>query len=91
LQPNETLAYLLEQLGGQPVRETLKLLASPKDEDQAKKFKDPVLGISSVLKDIDANKSKFFQRREELQKLMDLIDYIEQQTGQRPRGVNDIR
>jgi hypothetical protein len=91
LQPNETLAYLLEQLGGQPVRETLKLLASPKDEDQARKFKDPVLGISSVLKDIDANKSKFFQQREELQKLMDLIDYIEQQTGQRPRGVNEIR
>jgi hypothetical protein len=91
LQPNETLAYLLEQLGGQPVRETLKLLASPKDEDQAKKFKDPVLGISSVLKDIDANKSKFFQQREELQKLMDLIDYIEQQTGSRPRGVNEIR
>lgn len=91
LQPNETLAYLLEQLGGQPVRQTLNLLASPKDEDQAKKFKDPVLGISSVLKDIDPNKSKYFQQRDELQALMDLIDYIEQQSGSRPRGVKEIR
>lgn len=91
MQPNETLAYLLEQLGGQPTRQLMNLLASPKDEDQAKKFKDPVLGISSVLKDIDPNKSKFFQQRDELQALMDLMDYIEQQTGSRPRGVNDIR
>lgn len=91
IQPNETLAYILEQIGGQPARQTLNLLASPKDEDQSRKFKDPVLGISSILKEIDAGKADYFQQREELQRLMDLIDYIQQQTGQRPRGVNEIK
>lgn len=90
LQPNETLAYLLEQLGGQPVRQILNLLASPEGQDQVRKFKDPVLGISSLLKDIDVNKARFFQQQEELQRLMDLIDYIEQQTGQRPRTIQEI-
>lgn len=88
---NQTITYILEQLGGQPVRQTTKLLERPDSEDQARKFKDPVLGISSLLRDINPQQSEFFRQREELQTLMDLIDYIEQQTGSRPRGVNDIR
>lgn len=91
LEPNETLAYILEQIGGQPVRQTLKTLAAPEGEDQKRKFLDPVLGISSMLKDINPQQSQYFQRLEELQRLQDLMDYIEQQTGQRPRTINEIR
>lgn len=88
---NATIAYIIDQLGGQVARQPMKLLERPESEDQAKKFKDPVLGISSFLRPINPAQSQYFQQREELQRLMDLIDYIEQQTGARPRGVNEIR
>lgn len=91
IEPNMRLAYLIEQLGAQPVRTLANLLTAPESEDQAKKFSDPVFGINSLLKEFDVNRAEYFEQREQLQKLLDLIKFIEQQTGQEVRTVNEIR
>lgn len=85
------LAYLLEQLGGQVGRGVSGYLQRPEEEDQDAKFRTPSLGIRSLLKDFDAEASEYFERRDELQNLLDLINYIQQQEGVRPRSVNEIR
>lgn len=87
---DQTLAYVLEQLGGQPVRAVMNTFQSPDASDQERKFLAPGLGISSLFKEYDVNKAKYFQQREELQKLLDLINYIEQQTGQPVRTLAEI-
>lgn len=87
---DSTLAYILESLGGQPVRQTSNFFTRPTDADQDNKFRDPGLGISSIVKDYDAEKARYFQAQEELRKLQDLINFIEQQTGEKPRKINEI-
>jgi hypothetical protein len=87
---DSTAAYIAEQLGGQPVRAVSNFFTTPSDADQDKKFRDPGLGISSILKEYDADKAQYFQQVEELQKLQDLLKYIEQQTGNKPRTIAEI-
>jgi hypothetical protein len=83
-------AYALEQATGQVGRGLASYLQKPQDVDQDKKFRMPSLGISSILKDFDAEKSTEYEMREKLRQLQDYINYIEQQTGERPRSVNEI-
>lgn len=83
-------AYAIEQLGGQVGRGFSQYLQKDGSEDQDNKFRTPSLGISSVLKDYDVKKEQYFQKRRELQELQDELDYIEQQTGNRPRTVREI-
>lgn len=85
----EKTAYALEQAGGQIGRSAFKALG--KKEDQDTKFRKPPLGISGVLKEFNADKENYFQSLDQLKKLQDYINYIEQQTGVRPRTVNEIR
>lgn len=86
-----TLAYVLEQLTGQPGRALSGFLQQPESVDQDTKFRMPSLGINSLIKDFDVDRAKYFEAREDLQQLLDLIRYIEQQTGQPVRTVNEIR
>jgi hypothetical protein len=86
-----TLAYLLEQTTGQIGRGLSGYLQKPEEVDQDTKFRMPSLGISSLLKDFDANASEYFQQRSKLQDLLDLINYIEQQEGTRPRSIREIQ
>lgn len=85
-----TPAYALEQATGQIGRGAFKTLTPPDEVNQDTKFRMPTLGISGVLKDYDAEQGKFFEEFERLRALQDYIDYIEQQTGQRPRTMNEI-
>ncbi|MFK7695664.1 hypothetical protein ACI5FR_22885 [Paenibacillus sp. HJGM_3] len=85
-----TRAYVLESLGGQPVRQLSNFFMRAKDADQDSKFRDPGLGISSFLKPYDAEQARYFQALDELRKLQDLMNYIEQQTGERPRTLAEI-
>lgn len=84
-------AYGLEQATGQIGRGFSQYLQRPEQENQDIKFRMPSMGISSVVKDYDAERAKFFELLNTLKMLQDQMDYIEQQTGQRPRGVNEIR
>lgn len=85
-----TLAYILEQLTGQPGRALSGYLQRPESADQDTMFRMPSLGISSLIKDFDVDKAKYFEGRQDLQQLLDLIRFIEQQTGQEVRTVNEI-
>lgn len=84
-------AYALEQSTGQIGRGLSGFLTKPEEKDQDTKFRMPSFGISGVLKDFDANKATYFQLRNKLKELQDYINYIEQQTGERPQSVNDIK
>lgn len=83
-------AYALEQATGQIGRGLSGFLTKPESKDQDTKFRMPSFGISGVLKDFDANKANYFELRAKLKELQDYISYIEQQTGKRPRTVNEI-
>jgi hypothetical protein len=83
-------AYALEQLTGQIGRGLSSYLQKPDDEDLDKKFRTPTMGISSVIKDFDVDKAKYFEHLERLRKLQDLMSYIQQQTGNRPPTVNEL-
>ena len=85
-----TTAYVLQQLTGQIGRGLSGYLQTPESENQDVKFRTPSLGISSVLKDFDAERAQYYQQLDRLRRLQDLIDYIEQQTGQRPRTIAEI-
>lgn len=87
---DSTLAYVIEQLSGQMGRGLSGYLQKPEDADQDTKFRTPSMGISSILKDFDAEKAQYFQQVEELRKLQDLIKYIEQQSGQEVKTINEI-
>lgn len=83
-------AYALEQLTGQVGRGLSGYLQKPNQEDQDVKFRTPSLGISSLLKDYDAERARYFQLLNELKRLRDQLDYIEQQTGKRPPTVSEL-
>lgn len=84
-------AYTAEQLTGQIGRGLSGYLQAPESVDRDTQFRLPTLGISSFLKDFDAEESRKYELIDQLRKLQDYIDYIEQQTGTRPRSVNEIR
>lgn len=83
-------AYTLQQGTGQIGRGFTQYLQKPEDVDQDTKFRMPHMGISSVFKGFDAEQSKKYEKMDELKKLQDYLDYIEQQTGVRPRAVKQI-
>jgi hypothetical protein len=85
------LAYALEQTTGQVGRGLSSYLQKPEQQDLDTQFRMPALGISSLLKDFDVNQSKKFQKINDLKKLRDLMNLIEQQTGKRPRTLNEIQ
>lgn len=87
--PSKT-AYAAEQLTGQIGGGFSRFLQKPDDVDQEQKFTMPTFGISSMFKDFDIDKANEFQLRRKLYDLQDLINYIEQQTGEKPRSVNEI-
>jgi hypothetical protein len=84
------IAYAGENLTGQIGRGLSSYLQKPKDVDQDTKFRTPSLGISSVIKDFDVNKAKYFEQLEKLKKLQDLMNLIQQQTGQRPSTIREL-
>lgn len=88
---NPYLAYSLEQLGGQPARFASSTLKDDGSVDQATKFSDAALGISSPFKPYDANKDEYYNLLEELQKLQDYMKYVEQQTGRPVRTLAEIQ
>jgi hypothetical protein len=84
------LAYALEQLTGQPGRGLSGYLQQPNQKDQDTTFRTPSLGISSFLKPFDADKADYLQKLQELKDLQDMILYIQQQTGAKPRTIAQI-
>ncbi|MFA4854180.1 MAG: hypothetical protein WC616_02385 [Candidatus Omnitrophota bacterium] len=82
-------AYLAEQATGQIGRGFSQYLQ--KESDQDIKFRMPSMGISSLLKDYDVKKSRYFELLNELQALQDQMKYIEQQTGQKPKTIKELK
>lgn len=86
-----TKAYVLEQLTGQPGRALSGYLQPSASQDQDTKFRMPAMGISSMFKPYDAQQSEYFQQLEKLKSLQDLMSYIEQQSGNKPRTLQKIK
>jgi hypothetical protein len=86
-----TKAYVLESLAGPTGRALAGYLESPDKEDQDTKFRTPTMGIRNMVKEFDAEKSKYYQQLDKLHSLQDLMKYIEQQDGTKPRTVNEIK
>lgn len=84
-------AYAAEQLLGQIGRGFSQYLQKESNVDQDDKFRLPSMGITSVLKDYDPKMEAYYQALNELRKLQDQMSYIEQQTGSRPRTINEIK
>lgn len=84
-------AYALEQATGQVGRGMSSFLQKSENEDQDNKFRMPTMGISSFVKDFDVEKYNYYSSLDELKKLQDLIRYIEQQEGQKPRTLAEIK
>ncbi|KIL35874.1 hypothetical protein SD71_10815 [Cohnella kolymensis] len=83
-------AYAFEQATGQIGRGLSGLMQKPENVDQDVKNRLPTLGISSLTKDFDAEKYAYYAKLNELKQLQDLILFIEQQTGDKPRTVREI-
>jgi len=83
-------AYALEQATGQIGRGLSGYLQKPEDVDQDNKFRVPTLGISSLAKPFDADEAERLQKLQQLKALQDYLLYIQQQTGAKPRTVNEI-
>lgn len=84
-------AYGLEQAGGQPVRGLSRILAKQTVAEKENEALKPSLGISAMLKKYDINKENFYKKKNELRELMDYIDYLEQEQGQRPKTISQIK
>lgn len=84
-------AYALEQATGQVGRNATEYLQKPDSVDQDNKFRVPSFGMSSVVKDFDTAKNAYFEKLQELKQLQDLMLYIQQQEGAKPRTVNEIK
>jgi hypothetical protein len=84
-------AYALEQLTGQVGRGFSEYLQKPDNIDQDNKFRTPSMGINSFVKDFDSGKFAQYKKMDELKKLQDLIRYIEQQDGVKPRTLREIK
>lgn len=85
------MAYALEQLGGQPARGLSKMLGVPTQQELENQSLKPSLGISSLLKPYDIKETNYRAKQKELRELEDMIYYLEQELGQRPRSVRDIK
>lgn len=81
-------AFALEGLTGQPGRFISKSLAEETNQDNL--FRQPSFGISGVFKDFNAEQAKYLERLQQLKNLQDYMRWIEQQTGNKPRTINEI-
>lgn len=84
-------SYGLEQLGGQPTRALSKMLGAQSISDKENASIKPTLGISSMLKKYDVNETNLRTKQAELRRLMEYMDYLEQEQGARPRSVSEIK
>jgi hypothetical protein len=84
-------AYAIQQGTGQIGRGFSQYLQKPSDVDQDTKFRLPTMGISSIMKGYDAQQALKYQKMDELKKLQDYLNYIEQQTGEKPRTLKEIQ
>lgn len=83
-------AYALEQATGQIGRGLSGFLQKPESVNQDNMVRLPSLGISSLTKPFDADQYAYYERLNQLRELQDLINYIQQQEGARPRTVAEI-
>jgi hypothetical protein len=84
-------AYALEQATGQIGRGLSGFLQKPESVDQDTLNRLPSLGISSLTKPFDTEKYAYYEKLDQLKQMQDLIRFIEQQTGDKPRTVNEIK
>ena len=84
-------AYAVESLGGQPARGLSGLISKPTVAEQENQSLKPSLGIRSLLKNYDINESNYRAKQRELEQLLDYLKYLEQETGERPRTISDIK
>lgn len=82
-------AYTLEQATGQIGRSLSQVLQA--EEDMDNKIRKPSMGISSMFKPFDAEEFQRYKQLDQLRQLQDLLLYIEQQEGAKPRTVNEIK
>jgi hypothetical protein len=84
-------AYAFEQATGQIGRGFSGFLQKPDTKDQDIVNRLPSLGISSLTKPFDAEKYAYYEKLDQLKQLQDLMLFIQQQTGEKPRTLNQIK
>jgi hypothetical protein len=84
------LDYAIQAATGQIGKGLSTAFGDTGNVDQSNKFKAPSLGMS-VVKPYDAEKSIYYQKVDELKKLQDFLQYIQQQTGAKPRTIAEIK
>jgi hypothetical protein len=84
-------AYAIEQATGQIGRGLSGFLQKPESVNQDNTIRLPALGISSLTKPFDAQQYQYYDRLNELRQLQDLINYIQQQEGAKPRTIAEIK
>lgn len=82
--------YLIKSLTGQPGRYAAQALRSDAEEDPFTTM-GKTLGINALTKEFDTDKQLYYQKRDELRKLQDLINLIQQETGSKPATVNELK
>lgn len=85
------VAYGLEQAGGQIGRSLGNTFGKKTVSEEENASLKPTMGMSSMLKKYDIKETNYREKQAELRKLMDYIDYLEQEQGKRARSVNDIK
>lgn len=83
-------AYGIEQATGQIGRGLSGFFTKPESVDQDTANRLPTLGISSLTKDFDVKAYEYYEKLNELKQLQDLMLFIEQQTGGKPRTLAEI-
>jgi hypothetical protein len=83
--------HALRQLGGQPVRGLMDVLGVPTEREKEEAAISPSFGIKQMLKNYNIDETNFYAKKAELRELMDLINYIEQETGNKPKTIRDIK
>jgi hypothetical protein len=81
--------YALDQMTGQIGRGLSGFLQKQKDQDTVNRL--PSLGISSMAKPFDAEAYAYYEKLDQLKQAQDLMLYIQQQTGEKPRTLSQIK
>lgn len=81
--------YALDQMTGQIGRGLSGFLQKAPDKDNVNRL--PSLGINSLTKPFDAEQFAYYNKLDQLKQAQDLMSYIQQQTGERPRTVAQIK
>jgi hypothetical protein len=83
--------YALNQATGQIGRGLSGFLQKPDTKDQDTLNRLPSLGISSMTKPFDAEKYAYYEKLDQLKQAQDLMLFIQQQTGEKPRTLSQIK